>query len=225
VREIERLIRSAAWDAATRRAFFAHLDRGRNDSARLRYCERKAWFMLRSGNKTTLRAAEKLLDGALQRFVGADKATCGLARGTRAEIREALGNFAGAAEDSRRSAVEMPSQATPAVHVARALLRRDGMVATREVLALERQVLRDPHAHLLRSSAVWTEIVAACCAAARKKPRSARIHASRALDAAFGDAPAFEAWLRRKKRLSLAEPDLKPSEITTLAQLAGRSIR
>jgi hypothetical protein len=57
---------------------------------------------------------------------------------------------------------------------------------------------------------------------ARKKPRSARLHASRALDAAFGDAPAFEAWLRRKKRISLAEPDLKPAEVALLARVAGR---
>ncbi len=90
MKAIETLIRSDAWDRATKTAFLAWLDKPMRDTARLLYCERKAWFLSRAERVVKLRAAEKLLDWALARFVRADARTRSLARSTRGQIRGAL---------------------------------------------------------------------------------------------------------------------------------------
>jgi hypothetical protein len=222
VRPIERLIRGDAWDRETQAAFRAHLRKPMKDDARLAYCERKAWFMFRGGKRAKLRAAARLLDWALEEFPQATARTRGLARSMRAQLREQVGDFDGAAKDSRQSLTDDSTLAVGPLHVARALLRHDRFIAGPEVLALERKVLGDPNAHLLRAYSLWTDIVAACCAQARGDARKASSLAGKALDTVFGDAPAFEAWVRRRKRAAVPDLDLTPAELSWLARTAGR---
>ena len=90
MKEIERLVRSDAWDRSTKVAFYAWLDKPMRDTARLGYCERKAGFMMRDEKPAKLRAAERLLYWAIAKFATADKETLSLARITRGMIRSAL---------------------------------------------------------------------------------------------------------------------------------------
>jgi hypothetical protein len=90
VKEIEKLVRSDAWDRATQVAFRAHLEKPMRDTARMRYCERKASFMIRSEHPKLLRAAERLIDWALGAFPDADAESLGLARITRGQARREL---------------------------------------------------------------------------------------------------------------------------------------
>jgi hypothetical protein len=91
MKEIEKLVRSSDWSPHLRAAFFAHLDKPMKDDARLGYCERKASFMLRSGNRSVAKAAVALLDFALETFTKASKDVQSLARITRGMARREAG--------------------------------------------------------------------------------------------------------------------------------------
>jgi len=110
VKPIELLVRSQAWDAETKRAFFAHLEKRMKDDARIDYCRRKADFLARDARKT--RAALTLIDWALATFTKASKYARAGALATRSELLHALGQ---------------PGKAGAAWRTARRLARESGV--------------------------------------------------------------------------------------------------
>jgi hypothetical protein len=89
VKPIELLVRSQVWDAETKRAFFAHLEKRMKDDARIDYCRRKADFLARDARKT--RAALVLIEWALATFTKASSTPRAHALATRSELLRALG--------------------------------------------------------------------------------------------------------------------------------------
>jgi ATP/maltotriose-dependent transcriptional regulator MalT len=110
VKPIELLIRSQAWDASTKRAFFAHLEKRMKDDARLGYCDRKASFLARDAKKT--RAALELIDWALTTFTKASKYARARGLATRSVLLHTLGQ---------------PAKAGAAWRTARRLARESGV--------------------------------------------------------------------------------------------------
>ncbi len=89
MKPIERLVRSDVWDARTRAAFFAHLEKPMKDDARLGYCDRKASFLARNPHKVA--AGLALLEWALATFTRAGRESRAYACATRSELLEMLG--------------------------------------------------------------------------------------------------------------------------------------
>lgn len=83
------------------------------------------------------------------------------------------------AERSARAA--NPSFAASVVHEARALLRASKLVATTEVLALERKVTRETTARSMTPYALRRHAIIAFCAAARGETEPASRNAKKAL--------------------------------------------
>ncbi|MCB9582220.1 MAG: hypothetical protein H6717_34620 [Polyangiaceae bacterium] len=220
MKPIELLVRSDAWDKKTQKLFRDHLAKNMSDTARLSYTARKAWFMGRSGNKTKLRQAEALVSWGLARFTRADREALANARSTRSGIREELGRFEDAAADVLAAGRHNPTIAATAIYAARALLRAHSLRATRDVLKLERRVLRDPTAKLMQEYSVWKWIVAAACAKSRKDHALAAQRARRALDS-LARVPGLQAQASKKMRTSFAAVDITRAELDTVRRWAS----
>lgn len=220
MKPIELIVRSAKWDRATRTAFRAHLAKNMRDSSRLDYCRRKADFMNRDASVGTKRAALALVNWALKSFPKAEKEQRGYALSTRAQLLSELGKHTESAASERAAGKAMPTFAASSTHEARELLRANGLVATPEILRLERRVLRDPSARSLAAYAVWRHAVAAFCSVARAEPERARRHARKALEIAASGGTSFEQWVKRHRRASVPEVDLRPKETAALVKLA-----
>lgn len=217
MKPIELVVRSQEWNRATQSFFFAHLKKPMTDDARLGYCRRKADFLMRGGSAKK-RSALKLVTWALESFPKA-KEERGYARATRAQLLEALGEYREAASAERSARAANPNFAASVVHEARSLLRANKLVATSEVLALERRVTRDTTARSIAAYAVWRHAVLAFCAVARGETDRARRNARKALELAAGETD-FEAWLRAHRRVAIPTVDLKTGELQALRRLA-----
>lgn len=215
MKPIEIVVRSQEWDRATQSFFFAHLKKPMTDDARLGYCRRKANFLMR-GNTAKKRSALKLVTWALESFPKA-KEERGYARAARAQLLEELGEYREAASAERSARAANPSFAASVVHEARSLLRANKLVATVDVLALERRVTRDATARSITAYAVWRYAVIALCAIARDEPERARRNARKALELVAGKTD-FEAWLKAHR--SIPALDLKTAELRALRRLA-----
>jgi hypothetical protein len=84
VKPIEAIIRSPAWDNATKAKLRAHLAKRMTDDQRIRYCDRKAYFLAEAGK---LHQAIELLEWALATYK-ADGEFAAYARGQLADLRE-----------------------------------------------------------------------------------------------------------------------------------------
>ena len=221
MREIERLVRSRKWDEATQESFRAHLARCLTDDARLGLCERKAFFIAQSGRRSALVSAEHLLTWALDCFGQRRRSGAVVSLLTsRGHVRESVGDFAAAAQDFRKSARLQPNYAVPWLKVARNLLRANRLVATPEVLELESQVIDDANATLFREYAVWTHIVAACCAQARGDAQEARARARQAMKVLRSE-PSFESRVRQRHPTAvLPQIDIRKDELRVVQALA-----
>lgn len=217
MKPIESVVRSPRWDRQTRTFFFDHLKKPMSDDARLGYCRRKAHFLM-GGTKQHQRSALALLTWALDSFAKA-KQERGLARAAQAELLEALGSLREAAAAQRAARVATPTIAATAVHEARALLRANKLVATPDVLALERRVTRDTTARAITAYAVWRHAILAFCAAARGEPERSQRSARKALALAAGET-GFETWLKRHRRVAIPSLDLRIAEVRALSRLA-----
>jgi hypothetical protein len=167
------------------------------------------------------RPALALITWALATFTKVERRDRGLALSTRAQLLEAVGDFAAAATAEHAAGKADRSFAASSTHEARALLRASKLVATPAVLRLERRVARDPSARSLAAYAVWRHAILAFCAVARRQPTRARTNARKALALAADGATDFERWVAKHRRVSLPAVDLKPREIAALARLAG----
>ncbi len=225
MRPIELLIRNDDWDAQTQERFFAHLQKPMADNARLGYCERKAWFLARSGKQTKVAQAEKLLSWAIESFPKAKGEAAGLAKATRAQLREQLGKFLEAARDTRESAALVPTLAVGPLHEARALLRANNLVANEQVIRLARAIRADTTSMIMSAYKLWAHFISACCAEAKDDIRRSQAEAQQALLVLEGHIPEFERWVRYHRRAAIPEIDLAPTELDRLIDLSGRPFR
>ena len=220
MKPFELMVRSAKWDRETKAAFHAHLKKNLRDDSRLDACRRKADFMNREQSRRTKRAALALVSWALETFRKAGKQVRSLALSTRAELLEALGEDAASASAQREAGETDEATAASTALEARSLLRASGLVATPEVLRLERAVLRDPTARSLAAYALWRHAIAAFCAVSRGESRRARLNARKALEIASAGELSFDRWIKAHRRASVPGVDLRPRELAALLRLA-----
>ena len=91
MKRIEEIVRSSDWSPRVRREFFAHLEKRMKDDARVRYCVRKAGFLLRMNDKRHATWALELVTWASETFAKASKEARASLLAERANALDALG--------------------------------------------------------------------------------------------------------------------------------------